>query len=84
MSAHKHTPADRDPQQQPMPGDVLQVIPPFGGDLPKPMTVLAVTDTSVTWTRPGLGEMTTSLKIWRTTRSSGGIRRIVFATGEPA
>lgn len=68
----------RDPQLDPRVGDFLQVIPPFNRALPAPMTVIAVDDRRVTWTRDGR-EFSTDRVIWELKDGAGGERRIVFA-----
>ena len=69
----------RNPQDDPRVGDVLQVIPPFGRELPKPMTVLSVDENQVSWTR-GVTTQFTDIKIWRKRNNTGGGERlIVFA-----
>lgn len=72
----------RDPQQNPMKGDVLQVIPPFDAPIPAPMVVLEVTTDRVVWSRSGR-EFSTQMHIWKSRiPTGGGLRRIVFADSE--
>ena len=54
----------RDIRQDPRPGDVVQVYPPFGRMPPLPLTVLRVTDRGVHWYRDGQGECFTRWSVW--------------------
>ena len=55
----------RDIRQEPQPGDVVQVYPPFGRTPPLPLTILAITDRGVRWYRDGQGECLTGWRTWQ-------------------
>lgn len=54
----------RDIRQDPRPGDVIQVYPPFGATPPAPLTVLGVSDRGVCWQREGQEECVSRWSVW--------------------
>lgn len=54
----------RDVQQDPQPGDIVQVYPARGRELPLPMKILSVDDDGVRWQREGQDERFTTWGVW--------------------